>query len=71
MNGKDTIVGALRSRGGRADAPEDLQLATGLDPHSCVHLLWRLQKEGRVTFRELHRGSQRRYTSIRLTGGAR
>lgn len=46
---------------------EYLVLPAKTDIHNITHVLWAMQKQGLVTFRETRHDSFRRLTDIRLT----
>lgn len=69
---KHSILRLVVERGGIKDAttiPEALayQGRPGLDTHTTDHLLWSLQKEGLVTFRERRDGKIRYLTDVTAT----
>lgn len=66
---KDRILVAL-ARIGTAHTAKDLMPICGTDHHNITHVIWRLQKEGLVTFSESATKSKvgrKVVTRIRLT----
>lgn len=63
---KDRILAEIARRG-RVTDPKELVLAAGTDVHHVVHLVWRLQKQGLITFRQEREGGRTVPRRIRLT----
>ena len=52
---------------GRVDRPRDLRAYAQTDQHNLTHVLWGLQKQGLITFRETKSSTLTMLTAIKPT----
>lgn len=59
------LLGIAKKR--QVDNPFDLQIDANTDMHNIVHVLYRLNRQGMISFKEIRDGTRQMPTKIVLT----